>query len=63
MAESSIGISILSKIRQPKEIVLIIVFIVGENSSGTVKEKKLENWSGPEKESKGIKLGGLRKFL
>lgn len=65
MAESIIGISIFSKITQDKEIVLItlIVFIVRENSKGTVKEKKLEKWPGPEKGFKGVKLGGLCKFL
>ena len=46
---------------QAKEIVLItlIVFIVREKS----KNKKLEKWPGPEKGFKGVKLGGLYKFL
>lgn len=40
MAKSSIGISILSKVRQPEETALVIVFIVGGNARGNVKEKK-----------------------
>ena len=62
MAESSIGISILSKITQAKEIVFItlIIFIILEEQ---LRKKKLEKWPGPEKGLKGVKLGGLCKFL
>lgn len=56
LTKSGIGIAILSKIMQPTETTLIIVFIVQENARWSIKEKKQENWSGPEKESQGVKL-------